>query len=285
MGRILKYSRIIIAAIILLIVTALLVAPTHVLIEIAQWIADIQLFTLALTFSVGWFMLWIAITLMFGRIYCSTICPLGTLMDVFSSLRRRRIYRFAAPLAKLRYLMLTLAVISAIMGISWIYQYLDPYSDYEVIVATAAHLGEASAIGLVIASVLLAIVVAAALWRGRILCNTICPVGTALGTVSRYSIMHIDIDTDLCINCRRCADVCKAQCIDLNDHVVDSSRCVNCFNCLPVCPNDAIHYTTQRKQLSIPMMQSLSTGAASAMTTPCGRARSQMNANKINTCS
>ncbi len=280
MGRILKYARIIISAIILLMVTALLAAPTPIIIDIAHWIVEIQLFTLALTFSVGWFMLWIAITLVFGRIYCSTICPLGTLMDIFSSLRRRRIYRFVAPMARLRYLILTLAVISAILGISWIYQYLDPYSDFAIIIDAFSHLGEASVIGLVIAMVLLAIVIAAALWRGRILCNTLCPVGTTLGSVSRYSIMHIDIDTDLCVNCRRCADVCKAQCIDLNDHVVDSSRCVNCFNCLPVCPNDAIHYTTQRKQLSIPMMQALSTGAASAMTSPCASARTKMNNNK-----
>ncbi|MDE6321204.1 MAG: 4Fe-4S binding protein, partial [Muribaculaceae bacterium] len=166
----------------------------------------------------------------------------------------------------------------------WIYQWLDPYDDFTRIIATLAHLGEASLSGLAISLVLLAIVASAALWRGRIICNTICPVGTALGTVSRYAIMHIDIDTDLCINCRRCADVCKAQCIDLDDHVVDSSRCVNCFNCLPVCPNDAIHYTTQRKQLSIPMMQSLSTGAASAMTTPCGCVKSKMNNNRKISC-
>ena len=44
----------------------------------------------------------------------------------------------------------------------------------------------------------------------------------------------------------------------LRDHVVDSSRCINCFDCLPVCPNDAISYTSRRKQLSVPMMQRLS---------------------------
>jgi ferredoxin len=43
----------------------------------------------------------------------------------------------------------------------------------------------------------------------------------------------------------------------MNDHVVDGSRCVNCFNCINVCPDDAIRYTSRRKQLSIPMMQSL----------------------------
>ncbi|MCM1140375.1 MAG: 4Fe-4S binding protein, partial [Muribaculum sp.] len=90
---------------------------------------------------------------------------------------------------------------------------------------------------------------------GRSYCNSICPIGTMLGFVSRQAIWRIDIDTDLCINCGRCSDVCKASCVDLGDHVIDGSRCVNCFDCLTVCPNDAIHYRRSRKQLSLPMLQ------------------------------
>ncbi len=68
------------------------------------------------------------------------------------------------------------------------------------------------------------------------ICNTLCPVGTILGCVSRNSAMRIDIDTDRCIQCRRCEHVCKAECIDMQSHVVDMSRCVVCFDCLPCAP-------------------------------------------------
>ena len=76
--------------------------------------------------------------------------------------------------------------------------------------------------------------------------------------MSRFSILQMDIDTDLCINCRKCEDVCKGQCIDLTDHVVDGSRCVNCFDCVDICPNRAIRYTTRRHRLSTPLMQRVS---------------------------
>ncbi len=264
MGRLLKYSRMVVAAAILVMAVALLLVPSGDMVRVTQWVADIQLFTLALGFALGWFMLWIALTLMLGRIYCSTVCPLGTLMDLFARLRgRRRIYRYSAPSTRLRYLMLSVAIAASVLGISYIYRWLDPYSDFAVIVTNLAHPAKGSALGLVIAAGLLIAVGAVAWWRGRLICNTVCPVGTALGVVSRYSIMHIDIDTDLCTNCLKCADVCKAECIDLHDHVVDSSRCVDCFNCLTVCPNSAIRYTSQRKQLSIPMMQPLGPTAAS----------------------
>lgn len=265
-GRLLKYARLTVSAIILAMVTALLLVPTPQVVKATRWIAQIQLFELALGFTLGWFMLWIAVTLVLGRIYCSTICPLGTLMDIFARLRGRRPYRYAPAKSRLRYLMLTLAVASAILGISWICQSLDPYSDYALIIRNLAHPMKASLIGLVAALALLAVIAIAALKHGRLLCNTLCPVGTALGVVSRYSIMHIDIDTDLCTNCLKCSDACKAECINLRDHVVDSSRCVDCFNCLTVCPNKAIRYTSQRKQLSIPMMQPLQPTNASATT-------------------
>lgn len=249
-------------------VTMMLVTPVEELAKVTRWIAEIQLFPLALAFSLGWFMLWIAITLVLGRVYCSTICPLGTLQDILALARGKRPYRYTGPLSALRYLMLAVAVVSAMLGISFVTSLLDPYSDYARIVINLSHPMQASALGLVIAMVILIVVASVAVRRGRLLCNTICPVGTALGVVSRYSIFHIDIDTDLCTNCLKCVDVCKAQCINLSDHVVDSSRCVNCFNCLPVCENKAIRYTAQRKQLSIPMMQSLRTGAATACSKP-----------------
>ena len=91
--------------------------------------------------------------------------------------------------------------------------------------------------------------------NGRTFCNTVCPVGTTLSFISRYSIFRIDINTDKCVQCRRCEHVCKASCIDMTSHVVDTSRCVVCFDCLSDCPNDAIHYTYNRHQLSIPLMQ------------------------------
>lgn len=142
---------------------------------------------------------------------------------------------------------------------------LDPWQIYsDLLTRTASifradpalRLATAASTGSIISLTIITIVSILAFRNGRTFCNSLCPVGSALGCVSRYSLLHIDIDTDLCTNCGQCEDVCKAACINLADHLVDGSRCVNCFNCLTVCPNEgAIRYTSSRKALSTPLMQ------------------------------
>lgn len=151
-----------------------------------------------------------------------------------------------------------LIALSAMAPARW----LEPFGLYAKIVQTLTHPRLAASTAVTLTA---AIAIIWTAWRrGRIFCNTLCPVGTILGCVSRNSAMRIDIDTDRCIQCRRCEHVCKAECIDMQSHVVDMSRCVVCFDCLPVCPNDAIRYTTERHQLAIPMMQKISRTIAGA---------------------
>lgn len=98
-----------------------------------------------------------------------------------------------------------------------------------------------------ILSLLTFVVVSVLAWKnGRTYCNTICPVGTILGFLSKYSYYKIHIDTDKCNGCRRCVRECKASCIDAASHKVDHSRCVACFDCLDSCSTNAITYTHKK---------------------------------------
>jgi ferredoxin-type protein NapF len=94
----------------------------------------------------------------------------------------------------------------------------------------------------IIPSIMLAIVVWFSFSRGRLYCNTVCPVGTLLGLLSRISVFRIRMIESRCTKCAKCVFACKASCIDLKNLDVDFSRCVGCFNCLQVCPEDAIKY-------------------------------------------
>jgi ferredoxin-type protein NapF len=78
--------------------------------------------------------------------------------------------------------------------------------------------------------------------RGRLYCNTICPVGTLLGLLSRISVFRIRMIEEHCTKCGKCAVECKASCIRVKTLEVDFSRCVGCYNCISVCQDDAIKY-------------------------------------------
>lgn len=78
------------------------------------------------------FVLIIILTFFFGRIYCSTICPLGAFQDFIIWLRKKfkKKLRFAPSknYSVLRYSVLGLALLSGIFGFSLILNFLDPFS-------------------------------------------------------------------------------------------------------------------------------------------------------------
>ncbi|MDE6369943.1 MAG: 4Fe-4S binding protein, partial [Duncaniella sp.] len=99
-----------------------------------------------------------------------------------------------------------------------------------------------SGVTLCVAAVTLVILAILAWRNGRTYCNTICPVGTFLGFLSKYSYFKPLIDTSKCNGCGLCARNCKAACIDSKNHKIDYSRCVTCFDCIDKCHKGAISY-------------------------------------------
>lgn len=281
-GKILKMTRIVVAAVSLALMTAIVILSTadtdtqHVISRVAH----IQILPAAMSLSMTVFVSWLIVTLILGRVYCSAVCPMGIFQDICSRSRRlgrnrdRHPYRYSRPLTYTRNLTLALVAVALATGISIIPVLLDPYSIYSRFIfnyvrplyalatSTAGSVITGATAGIVISGVTMAVIGWLAARNGRTFCNSLCPVGSMLGLISRHAYMRIDINTDRCIQCHKCEHVCKASCIDLTDHVVDGSRCVACFDCLTVCPNDAIHYTPNRHKLSIPMMQRISNGVS-----------------------
>ena len=99
----------------------------------------------------------------------------------------------------------------------------------------------------IIAAVTMIVLIVLAWQNGRTYCNTICPVGTILGVLSRYSLFRIVIDKEKCNSCGLCSRKCKASCINGNEHSIDYSRCVACMDCIDTCKHNAISFTRKRK--------------------------------------
>lgn len=235
------------------------------------WMAKIQFLPALLALNVGVVIALVLLTLMFGRIYCSIICPLGVFQDIVARVGRRRKklpYTYSPALGWLRYGVLILFVIALVAGLGAIVSLLAPYSSYGRIAGNLlaplwqwgnnalAFLAERAdsyafyrvdvwmksiaTLAVAVATLILLVVLA---WRnGRTYCNTICPVGTILGFLARFSIFRITIDADKCKKCTLCARNCKAACIDAKESKVDHSRCVTCGNCLTKCNRGAISY-------------------------------------------
>ena len=217
------------------------------------------------------FIIVIILTLLFGRVYCSTVCPLGILQDIITFIRkkRRRLnFSLTKPFTKTRYSLLLLTTILFLIGISLGLNILDPYSNYGRIVSNLfrpiliiinnviSFLFESLNLywvspmelkGINPFSFLFSIsFIILIFWLsynyGRLYCNSICPVGTFLGILSKISLFKIGIIEANCIECGECETECKSNCIESESKFVDFSRCVGCFNCLDVCPSIGISY-------------------------------------------
>ena len=101
---------------------------------------------------------------------------------------------------------------------------------------------------LAVAVLTLAVLVVLAWRNGRTYCNTVCPVGTLLGFLSRYAWLRPVIDTSKCVNCNLCERNCKSSCIHIKEHAIDYSRCVACMDCIAKCPKGAIRYAHPKVQ-------------------------------------
>jgi len=195
------------------------------------------------------------ITLAFGRIYCSVICPLGIFQDIIcyiSGLRKGKKRRFGYRKENklLRRVFLTAFVAAMVFGIQLIPAILGPYSAYGRIISAVVDPKTAGLAVILIASATLLTTGIMAWTAGRLYCNSICPVGTFLGLISRYAFWRPVVDHDKCVKCGACGKKCKASCIDTEAGVVDMSRCVDCFDCIDNCSVGAISISHGRLRVS-----------------------------------
>jgi ferredoxin len=213
----------------------------------------------------------VLLTVLAGRVYCSTICPLGTLQDAvihFAERRKRRRYRYDRPRYALHYAVGGVTLAAFLAGSLWLLNLLEPFSNFGRMADATMRpvvigLNNAIAMGgamvgihalqpvpfhppgvwvFLAAAGALAAIVALSYARGRLFCNTLCPAGAILSLLSRVSLFKIVIDEETCLDCGLCEKVCKAACIDAEHKKVEYAACVACFNCITACPTVGLKY-------------------------------------------
>lgn len=222
----------------------------------------------------------VLLTFIFGRVYCSGICPMGVFQDITAWLskrvKRKKRYTYSSAKSVLRWTTLVLVGIAFLLGFTFLLGLLDPYGAYGRIAThliRPAYLAGNNLLGTIFTqfenytfyrvgihmlslfSTAIALITLLGIgllaWRnGRTFCNTLCPVGTTLGAISRYSLFKVQFNNETCNSCGLCAMSCKASCINSKELTIDYSRCINCFNCVDVCNRDAMHYKSIWKKKS-----------------------------------
>ena len=267
----LRIIRLTLAVIFITTITLLFLDFTGTLHAWFGWMAKVQFLPAILALNFGVVAFLILITLIFGRIYCSVICPLGVFQDIVAWLgkkAKKNRYSYSKPKQVLRIAILIIFIAAMIAGVAVIPALLAPYSSYGRMVtmllqplyllannglaSIAEHMDSYAFYSvdvwmkslppfiIAIATLILVCILA---WRnGRTYCNTICPVGTVLGFIARYARLKIVIDETACKDCGKCSKNCKAACIDYKNHKVDYTRCVACGDCLQNCSFNAITY-------------------------------------------
>lgn len=246
----LRKIRITLASIVFILCAALFLDGSGTVSSWFGWLAKLQFLPALLALNLAVVIVLIVLTLIFGRAYCSVICPLGIMQDGIShisSMRKGKKARFRwSPEVKwLRYSILALFIIALVAGLTSVSALLAPYSAFGRIATSLVRPALPTAI---IAGVTLLVVGILAWIGGRTYCNTLCPVGTVLSFFSRFSLLRPVIDADKCRNCRACEHKCKASCINIDNHEIDYSRCVDCFNCLDSCRFGALKYRMARNR-------------------------------------
>ncbi len=240
------------------------------------WTAKCQFIPALLAANFIVLLILIILTLIFGRLYCSIICPLGVMQDflswLFGRFKKNR-FSFSKEKKLLRYFIFLIFIISLIFGGSFIVSLLDPYASFGRIISnllSPIYIGCNNLLAKIseffnsyafyhvdiwikgwltflIAIITFIIIAILSFLGGRTYCNTICPIGTFLGILSRFSFFKVRLKGEACKACKLCEKNCKASAIDINNLKIDSSRCVSCGNCIEKCNNNALIYSKPLK--------------------------------------
>lgn len=246
-----------------------------------QFIPSLLKFIDKLSIATAGFFFILILTIFFGRIYCSSVCPLGTLKDIFTRVSKKfhiqKKIKFTKPQNWIRYTILGVLILGLCFSSIFLVNLLDPYSLagkiftnlfrpiyyignnllsrifqlFDSYIVYSVPVKVFSWPPVLFSFFFLFMIVFLAIDKGRWYCNTLCPVGTLLGLFSRFSIFQIRMDENACNSCGLCAVACKAGCIDIKKKKVDFSRCVACYDCFKACPEEGIDYKYSFRKMLI----------------------------------
>ena len=196
----------------------------------------------------------VLVTLIFGRVFCSWICPLGVLNHIMSALpsplkRRQRILSNEwRPMYQTKYYVLLVMVVLSAFGVLQV-GLLDPIAltVRSFAVTVFPGLQQAGApiyatqpyfLGGWLVGALFVVILAANRFVMRLWCRLLCPLGALLGLLAKFALFRVHRDPKACVGCHACTEACHGACDPHGELRV--SDCVMCLNCVQGCSQGAL---------------------------------------------
>lgn len=221
----------------------------------------------------------IIVTILFGRVFCGWACPLGTLHNMISSIRRKQPTGKFGTWYRVKYYILIAILASALFSLQPV-GILDPLSllirSFSISIFPAFNYAlrsvfdtiySANPLGLAAISEPIYTVLKKTLLtfeqssynqsffvgmlflgilglnfiEKRFWCKYLCPLGAFLGIISRYSLLKISV-SEGCTSCNACTGVCQGNAYPATGKQWKAAECLECHNCDDICPENVVRF-------------------------------------------
>lgn len=196
-------------------------------------------------------LLTVAVTLVFGRVWCAWFCPLGAVLELFGFRGRRIGWQ---RLRGTKYVILFTILLMAAFG-SLAFMYFEPITMLiRGLTAGAVPLRDYiqfedkkdfiwPGVAWWLAAIPFVVALLLNLVEKRFWCRYLCPLGALIGLGSKISWIKRRVNQMSCVQCGDCAAVCPMGAISPGkDYTSDPAECIMCMDCAPPCPKLAITF-------------------------------------------
>lgn len=192
----------------------------------------------------------LAVTFLFGRLWCGFVCPIGGVSELGAKLVPEKIKidysRIHAPSVRYGYFLIFL--LAPLVGIGNLCCKICNFSVVPQLLSAPVNAGSMAFFLTTTGGISLSFFVLLGIWSkgGRAYCNFMCPVGALDSLVNavgaKLGFRRRKIDKSACVGCGACSSNCPVWAISKEKDEIRISQfsCISCSKCKDECPGGAI---------------------------------------------